>query len=100
PARAEAGEPVEEVYPAQGQVFLVATFSSDDPQWEPRGKLPESEARILLGGNEAARVFRTEDSTMQRGTIVVSVPEGGSADAAVLEVETEGEVQQDRKSVV
>lgn len=94
PARIEAGEPVEEVYPAEGQVFLVATYTSDDPQWEPRGKLPESEARILLGGNEAAQVFRTEDSTMQRGTIVVSVPEGGSADAAVLEVETSGQFQQ------
>lgn len=85
----EEDEPVETVAPAEGQVFLIANYASDDPKWEPRGNEPDSEASILIAGNEIAEAFSTDDGTMQRGTIVANVPAEASPDSAVLEVETD-----------
>lgn len=89
PVAEDEEQPVEAVSPADGQIFLIATYTSNDPQWEPRGNEPDSEASILLSGNEVGEAFSTDDGTMQRGTIVVSAPADSSPDAAVLEVETD-----------
>src|SRR5699024_10032550 len=89
PEADESGEPVDTVSAAEGEMFLIATYSSDDPQWEPRGNEPESQANVLVAGNEVAEVFTTEEATMQRGTIVVSAPAESSPEDIVLEIETD-----------
>lgn len=86
-------EPVEAVQAADGHVFWVARYSSDDPQWEPRGEVPDSTATLALAGNEVAEVFTTSEGTMHRGTLVASVPTGSGADAGILQVETDGKFQ-------
>lgn len=77
------------VAPADGETFLVASYASDDPQWEPRDNTPDSEASILLNGNEVADAFSTDEGTRHRGTIVVSAPADSSPQDVVLEVETD-----------
>src|SRR5699024_52388 len=64
--------PVEMVQAADGHVFWIARYTSDDPQWEPRGEVPDSTATLALSGNEVADVFTTSDGTMHRGTVVAS----------------------------
>ncbi len=93
PSVNDEGEPIEEVYPAEGQAFFAVEYSSDDPQWEPRGDIPDSVASVVINGNDVAEVFSTADGTMQRGTIVASLPADSAPDAAVLEVETAGKFQ-------
>lgn len=89
----EDGEEVNEVFPAKGQVFYVAAYTSDDPEWEPKSELPESVAGVRLAGNAASELFTTSEGTMQRGVIVVSVPKDSSPSDAVIEVETDGASQ-------
>ena len=84
---------VESVQAAEGQVFWVAEYSSDDPQWEPRGELPDSTASLALSGNEIADVFDTAEGTMHRGTVVASLPADADPQTGVLQVETDGEFQ-------
>ncbi|WP_212732773.1 hypothetical protein [Streptomyces sp. TP-A0874] len=87
------GKPVKEVYPAKNQAFYAVEYSSDDPQWEPRGEIPDSVASVVVNGNDVAEVLRTDEGTMHRGTIVASLPADSAPDSAVLEVETDGKFQ-------
>src|SRR5690625_580525 len=86
--------PVETVHAADGHVFWIARYSSDDPQWEPRGEVPDSTATLALSGNEVADVFTTSDGTMHRGTVVASLPADSGPDAGVLQVETDEKFQE------
>src|SRR5699024_7903547 len=85
--------PVEMVQAADGHVFWIARYNSDDPQWEPRGEVPDSTATLALSGNEVADVFTTSDGTMHRGTVVASLPTDSGADAGVLQVATDEKFQ-------
>ncbi len=85
--------PVEMVQAADGHVFWIARYTSDDPQWEPRGEIPDSTATLALSGNEVADVFTTSDGTMHRGTVVASLPADSGADTGVLQVETDEKFQ-------
>ncbi|WP_232286326.1 hypothetical protein [Saccharomonospora azurea] len=93
PGTTDTGEPIEAVHPAEGQTFYAVEYTSDDPQWEPRGEIPDSEVSVAIDGNAVFEVFDTSEGTMHRGTIVVSVPEDRGPDSAVLEVETDGKFQ-------
>lgn len=89
----EDGAPVDSVQAADGQVFWVAKYTSDDPQWEPRGEIPDTTATLALAGNEVAQVFSTAEGTMHRGTVVASLPADADPQSGVLQVETDGEFQ-------
>jgi len=93
PGTNDDGERIDEVHAAEDHVFYVAKFSTDDPQWEPRGDIPASEARLMLGNSESDAVFNTDDGARNQGTLIASMPEDSSEDSVSLEVETDDKFQ-------
>lgn len=93
PGTNDDGERIDEVYAAEDHVFYVAKFSTDDPQWEPRGDVPTNEARLMLGNSESDVVFNTDDGSRHQGTLIASMPEDSSEDSVSLEVETDDKFQ-------
>ena len=81
-------EPITEVHAADGHVFYLAKFNSSDPGWEVGGDDPDTSVTLHSANDEIDSVFSTRDGTAQQGTIVISLPEESSPDAASLRSET------------
>ncbi len=89
----EDDQPATEVRPADGHVFVVATYETRDPEWRPRGNEPRTTGTLRVQGSDVEELFRTDDGSRHTGTVVVSLPEGHAPDDAVIELETDGAFQ-------
>lgn len=88
PPRDDDGERPSEVRAEDGHLFVVASFETRDPQWEPRGKTPETKAVLQVESSDVTQLFSTEDGSRHSSTIVASVPQDAEPEDAVIEIET------------
>lgn len=82
---------------ADGEIFVVAVYTAEDPQWEPRDSTdwPDTSGEVRVGGDAVGMLgsFRFGSQTSEQGTLLLSVPEDSAPEDVVLEVETDGEYQ-------
>ncbi|HLR57448.1 MAG TPA: hypothetical protein VK098_04605 [Beutenbergiaceae bacterium] len=93
PTAEEGVEEIETVAAAEGETFFLAKFTSSDPQWEPRGEIPQTEGHLVVEASEEGRVLNTDDGTRHQGTLLVSLPETAEPGDALLEIETQEKFQ-------
>lgn len=82
---------------ADGEQFVAAVVTVEDPQWYPRdnSNSPTPAADIMLHGNSANGLYFSLDNTgRQQATVVVSVPEDPEPQDLTLELESDGKYQQ------
>lgn len=85
------------VLAAEGEQFVVAVITVDDPQWHPRSSTnwPTPTADILLNGATVSGLsFGIEQGSRQQSTVLVSVPEDVSAEDLVVELASDEKYQQ------
>lgn len=83
------------IRPGDLKAFLVASWESTDPGWQPAGTGGSTTLSLAVGGNVESRLVRPrKDETEHSGAVLLTVPASPQPEAATVHVETDGGTQQ------